>query len=72
MVAGKKSRKASVMSCKHFCQQGRLLCPTPEACHLPEIEKDTGVDWKFVWINVALIAVCVGMIAWILLESKWN
>lgn len=55
-------KEIRIKGCMGDCHQGRLPCPTPQACELPE---DNDVDpLSFSWLLVAValvgIAVLVG------------
>lgn len=59
--------------CTGQCQQGKKLCPTPQACFLPDQElEDPPVDWAFIAYNVVLILIVIAGAAWTLWGSKWS
>lgn len=44
------------MPCAGNCQQGRIPCPTPQACQLPEEPPETS---KPLLLILAIVIVCV-------------
>lgn len=44
-------------ACTGPCEQGRRLCPTPDACRIPEPDLPlTGGDW---WLAVGIVGACI-------------
>lgn len=49
-------------SCKQDCEQGRGVCPTPQACELPE--EDRPLDWVGIVLSGISVVMVVSVIFW--------
>ena len=47
------------------CNQGRLPCPTPEACHEPAFESADKEAAIYLAVAIAAVASLIGLVLWL-------
>lgn len=61
------------MKCRGLCHQGSRLCVTPEDCELDSQEDNPlhKIDRAFLWGAMAMLAVALVAMVFILANAQW-
>lgn len=59
--------------CTGPCQQGRVTCPTPEACEIEEPNFYGQEHWRVFFVDLAMAcafaAVAAGLVVWVVRQA---